>query len=299
MLIGFVNLLYLYCLLVSDLKKRIAFLVLILSATFLAFLSIVSRSGFVLNVSPAALAISLNFFLASMIAHCIIFSMILKIKGIAQMDLNLEVIWQERVRRLEEVSSMTKAMRNLLIRPIEAFSRNLIRLRQDPDGFEVVALQKQLDELVLISKAFGWIFRAHSGEESLSITSSAFMSQLEALLSIRAQEKGWALRIEHKGQSIEISGPVPAIMYFLYSISVQIFGEAPYENRQLSMEFEHRENSVTWKVSWPLSTQGFSVAPLQELIRDLMKAGNASIQRSRNRSAHQLLVSGPRLPSCQ
>lgn len=61
---------------------------------------------------------------------------------VAQMDLDLEVIWQERVRRLEEVSSMTPAVRNLLVRPIKAFNRDLKRLRHDPDGFAIDALQR-------------------------------------------------------------------------------------------------------------------------------------------------------------
>lgn len=211
MVASFINLIYLNCFLIIDLKKRIILLCMVFFANFFVFVALLRReSEGILDVASSDVANGLAFLFASVFAQCVVFSMILKIKAAAQMELDLEVVWQERVKRLEEISSLTRAMRALLVRPVGAFKQDLELLHEGPDGPVIGELQKKLDELVLISKAFSWIYRVHSGEESLSLPSSTFMRHLEVLLSAKAQEEGWALRVERKGQAVEICGPIPA-----------------------------------------------------------------------------------------
>lgn len=303
MMLNYATLVYINCLIVGDIKKRISLFGLIFAATLFAFLCFLRKGSEIsLNAQSDDAFWSMNFIVSNSIAQVAILGMALKVRAIAQAELTLEIEWQDRARRLEEVSSMTKAMRSLLRRPVEALQQDLKFFAKDCQRTFPGDVQVHIDELVLISKAFGWIYRAHSGEQLQSIVSNTFMRQLNILLSAKVREEGWVLDAKHKGQPIEIYGPVPAIMHLIYSIIIQILREPqPSEKRQLSLEFDYEEKRAMWRICWPFSIPDFGNALFerspsdpkqQELIEDLMQACNASIQHCRQQDGHQILITG-------
>lgn len=302
----FISGIYTACLIINDLRQRIAVLCIALTSTFLAYLCFFGKMGGEFLTFPAnAASGALTFQLASTVAQFVTLSMVSKIKEIAQGDLDLEIEWQDRMKRLGEVSSMTNTMRRLLAHPIETLRRDLKEIEQAPDPFTEGRLQRQLDELLLISQSCGWIYRAHENQGSFSISSSTLMKQVEVLLSTKAEDDLWTIEVKHKGQSVDIYGPIPLIVLFLYTFTVHVLEQGqPHELRRLSLEFEHREERAIWTMRWPFparesglardsSDRISSVSMQEDLARDLTHKYNADIQRLRDQDNHQVLLTGP------
>lgn len=185
----FITFIFINCLITPDLKRRLVFVALIFAANIIAFTLLYTANGmhvwnFSIDRGPGV-----HLFIISTVSYLATFFMISKLKAIAQSDLDLEILWQERAKRLEDSATTTKAMGNLLAGPIKAVQRDLEQFKKDPDPSAMDDLQKQLDELLLISKAVSLMYRTERGEEPSGIPSNPFMNQLENLLSAKAQEE--------------------------------------------------------------------------------------------------------------
>lgn len=168
----FINVIYLNGLIITDARKCLTLLGAVLLATFSAAAILVARENNALWNYSVSAPTPFIYLVLSLFNYFVTLSMVSKIKAMAQKDLYLEVLWQERARRLNDASAMTDAMRRVLAGPVEAIKNRLEQLKNDPDQPTMDALQIQLDELLLISKVMGLIHRSSSGEESLSMPSA-------------------------------------------------------------------------------------------------------------------------------
>lgn len=179
--VTFLNIIYINCLIVRDSRKRFALLGAIVFATLLAAAILFKKESNAFWSYSVTNPTILIYLILSLFNYFVSFSMVSKIKTLAQKDLYLEVLWQERARRLDDASTVAKAMRNVLVGPVEAVKNRIEQLKKDPDQPTMDDLRIQLDELLLISKAVGSIHRAQTSEEALA-TSGTFMTELESLL---------------------------------------------------------------------------------------------------------------------
>lgn len=177
---------FISCLIATDLKKRLALTALILMANVFAFVLLYKANSKNIWTFSGDLVGTLQFLVLSTISYLVTISMVSKIKTIAQSDLDLEIFWQERMKSLENASSMTNAMRKLSVGPVEAIKKDLEQCKQGLDQSVLDDLQKQIEELLLISQAIGCIQRSQSGQESLPTDSNPFLVQLKTLLSAKA-----------------------------------------------------------------------------------------------------------------
>jgi hypothetical protein len=133
------------------------------------------------------------------------------------------------------------------------------------------------------------------------------MQQLEILLSSKIKEEGWTLGVEHPRPPVEINGPIPSIMLFLFTIVIQIVeSPQPHEKRQLSIVSNREGKLISWKMRWPsearvvepigdlaLKEEQFSTTSMrQEMIRELTLTCNAEVQESRDQRDNQILIRG-------
>lgn len=187
----FINVIYVNGLIIKDLRKRLTLLGVVLFATLSATVILFRKEGGALSEFSVTNPTVLIYVVLSLINYFVSFSMISKIKALAQKDLYLEVSWQERASRLDDASTMAKAMLKVLDGPVDAVKNQLEQIQKAPEQSAIDDLQERLDELLLISKAVGLIHRTQSREDSLSATSGSFMIQLESLLSAKGQEESW------------------------------------------------------------------------------------------------------------
>lgn len=302
---GFLVMIWMSCLIANDLRIRVAALSMTFLGSIIALLSLSHKPDSYFHIAPEAGHATFANVLVNMIAQLVIFSMCLRIRSIAQDDLNQEIDWQQRLIELDELSSMTKAMRSLFIRPIESIRLDLLDLTKQPDASVLDRIKKPLDELLLISQSFSWIYRAHGRGGTYSLLSSSLLRQVEVLLSSKMEEEGWSFGIKHSGKPVEIYGPVPSLVLVLFTLIVQILEDPqPYEKRRLSLEFLQKGKWTIWKLTWPFDpdsvgniAEGESssrVALRKELIQDLTRACNANILHSHDQeqNARQILISG-------
>lgn len=187
--IVFITFIYINCLVTSNLKIRFFLMAFILVATYLTFALLYNANRGHLWSIPADPLPGLFLLALSIISYLAIFPMVSKIKALAQFELDMEVLWQERAKRLEDSASTTRAMGELLTGPIQAVQKDLEQFKKGSDPSAMDDMEKQLDELLLISNAVNWIYRTQRGEESLS-TPSAQQEELigELLLKIKAPQ---------------------------------------------------------------------------------------------------------------
>lgn len=242
----------------------------------------------------------------TVVLYFLAFLMLRRIRNIAQRELDQVIEWQDRVKVLDEVSSITRITRTLLVGPLNSFRDELQTLGRKEEKPQIDRMQNLLEELLLISQSFAWIYRAHGGAGSYSVLSSRLMRQLEVLLTSKAEEQGWTFEAEHRGSPIEVFGPIPKIVLFLFTLSAEILKEPqPSDKLHLTLEFDSREKQVTWKLRWPyalgyqsprdlqqgeLSSEG---SDRQEMIRDLSQACAARIHYSREQGFQEILISLP------
>lgn len=240
---------------------------------------------------------------ANQVAFLVVIAVVLKIRKFAQNDIDQEIEWQQRTLRLGDLTSMTREMQVLLSEPVRSLNADFESLKSADDSSRMDVMETKLDELLLISQSFSWLYRAFSLEESSSIPSSSFLQQLRVLLSAKVKEGGWDFSINHPGQPFEIFGPLPSIMLFLFSIVVQILeGEASCAKKELSLELDRTEKFITWKLSWPnleakpkkswFTSESPASSMRQELIGDLMWVCDAEIQEFEEPFVQGLLISG-------
>lgn len=234
-------------------------------------------------------------------------AMILKIRSIAQKDIDQETEWQQRRSRLEETSSMTRTLRMLWDKPIHSFQNNLAILKRAHDTKSMIRMQGDLNELRLISQSFSWIYRAFREEGTSSILSTALFEQLQVLLSTKLREEGWTIRVKQPQQAVEVHGPIPTIMLFFFTILSEILDEGlPLEQRRLSLELEQGGNLLTWTLTWPGPIQELEEQPAldfsdvlspaskrRELIRELTLACNADIRGFQSQGLRRMQIHGP------
>lgn len=304
---GLLSMVYFVCLVITNLKMRTLTLLVLFAGTLICILTFSSKVGSQSMVLPSSMPEGLIYAVGVVTtAQIILYSMILRIKAIAQSDLDQEIEWQQRRIRLEEASSMTNTMRLLLTKPIQDIREDLGYLQESHDAIILKRMQATLAQLLLISQSYGWIYRAYGHEGASSIQSNAFMDQLEVLLSSKANEKGWDFGVAQQGSTVEIYGPVPAIMLLLLTIVIQILEEPrPLEKRTLILEFNSQATSITWTMRWPYYAQDFeigrnfavesemsSVSRRKELIRELTQNCKANVEENQDQSGNEILISG-------
>lgn len=307
LMFGFIYITWSAGMLSANMKLSACALLLNVIATYVGYISL-SKKGdaYFSSLSPDEGYAAIVHLMSTAAFYSLVFLVLLKIKKIAQKELDQEIEWQQRVQRLDEASSMTKMMRFLLSRPVSLFQHDLKNLERKADGLFLDKMQARVDELVLISQSFAWIYRAHGGGGSYSVLSDTLMRHLEVLLSFKMQEEGWTFGVEHRGRPVEIFGPVPSIVLFLFTVINQILEEPqPLQDRHLSLEFDHEGDRATWKLHWPYCAlenssehdipKGdgpFKQTARQELIRDLSQLCRAKIQYSREQNSRQILITG-------
>lgn len=302
----YIILLALNFLLVSSLKTRLFFLVLAVMAQTLSFLILAERmqhGDLVLSYHSVEGAVSTV--IPNVLSLFLFIAIILRIKTSAQSELHHEVDWQQRSSRLGELASMTTTMRLLLEKPLLSFKSKIELMAKDQDPELLKEMQAELEELLLVSQSFGWIYRAYRDEGHSSIGSATLMRQLQLLLETRCREEGWTLTMRQVGSPAEIYGPIPSIMLLLFTIVSQIVKEAqPLDKRSLAMEIDPGEDLVTCKVCWPADTHGFDEqvsdpksgysnrTPRQELIHELKQVCSAELRHLNVQGIQQLVVLG-------
>lgn len=295
-------------LIISKLNIRLMLLTVAIAGTLVSYYLLAGKSADQSLILPPRQASGIMFIaaMANIFATYLIIGMVLRIKSIAQDAKDQELEWQHRRVRLEDLSSMTQTMRLLIDRPFHAFQRYLLKLEKKHELTTLQKMQGELDDLLLISKSFGWIYRAYREEGSSAILSTALLQQLQVLLSSKIREEGWTLASRHDGQPVEVFGPIPSIMLFLFTVVNQILeGPQPKEMKQMSMEIDSMGNVITCKLSWPFGFRSDERSMFrlvkekkpqdslrQELIRELSQICNADIQYRRDKSFEQLLISG-------
>lgn len=238
----------------------------------------------------------------SQVALLILIAMILKIRIIAQNDIDQEAEWQQRSMRLEELSTMTRTMQVLLAGPTQTLQVEFGSLKSGHDAASMSRIETELDKLVLISQSLSWIYRAFRQEASSSILSTLFLQQLSTLPSSKIKEEGWTLETRHPEKPFEIYGPLPSLMLLLFSMIVQILEEHAREERQLTVELDSSEKMVTWRLRWPMeggsqkekhfAEDRPASSTRQELIRELTQVCNAEIRESEGQDVHELTICG-------
>lgn len=237
----------------------------------------------------------------------ILVAMNLKIRELAQNDIDRENEWQQRNLKLDELSTLTRTLRHLFDSPIRAFQEDLESLERNHDKTTMNRMQRNLDELVLISQGFNWIYRAYRKEGFSSISSTKLLDQLRVLLSSKLKEEGWTLGISHDGQPVEVHGPIPSLVLFLFTVVIQIVETSqPEGKRQLSLEMGQEGRSLFWKVHWPcpgVTNLGNSKTRAEEpnsktnvrqdLIRELLSVCDADMQEFREQSICHILIRVP------
>lgn len=306
LIFGFIYITWSACILSSGLGTLVAATIMTSSATLISYFIFSHKpKTFFVGTTPHE-AVGVLFPLTlTVVFYFFAFLIFRKIRTLAQLELDREIEWQYRVNVLEEISSIAGITGTLLSGPLTSFRNGVQNLNQESDASQLDRMQTQIDELLLISQSFAWIYRAHGGGGTYSILSSNLTRQLEVLLTCKAQKEGWTFGIEHRGSPVEISGPVPSIVLFLFTLSAHILEEKqPLEKRHLTLEFDHKGNQATWKLRWPYalgheslrdvrkSELSTSFSDRQEMIRDLSRVCAARVQYSRKEDAQEILVKG-------
>lgn len=241
-----------------------------------------------------------------------IFALItIKIRNVSQREMELEIEWQQRALRLEELSSVTKSMCFLLDRPTRILSYDIDILCREQDAASLDRIEEELSELVLVSQSLGWIYRAYRQEGASSILSTTLMLQLQVLLSSKVREKGWTLSTSHPGQPVEVFGPIPSLTLILFTVIAQIVdGPKEQQQKELSLEFQQKGSLLIWNLRWPLpfheaedaqslarDEKASNLILRQELIQELTKVCKADIHKSQEGGIRQMQISGAWKPN--
>lgn len=239
------------CLIIVDFRIRLSIVFLVIVSSSLCFWHYASSSKSLVTLSSGPIDGILFKIVVNMVFLAILLGMSLRIRRIAQIDVDQEIEWQIRNAKLGELTSTVKSMIQLFSGPMYNFQKNLQDLSPGSNESLETRVQQNIDELLVISQSFGWIFRAHRPETPSSMLSSTLLNHLGILLSPACQERGWILDTRHGGNPVHIWGPIPSIMLFLFTISAQMLERATVsENQSLYLELEAREGLIVLKLRW-------------------------------------------------
>lgn len=290
------------CLLFSEIKTRIFFLAWTVGLTLLFWVV-------ALKVDIAAIPDMGYGWTYPILGTIIPIFIYIAFRDLMQRELEQESDWQARSVRLNEVNSMTKSMYALMKRPLN----HLDRYWKDFYGntsFEDEAIQdeiaKGLDELIEVSRSFGWIYRAYRNEGTCVAPSSQLFQNLQTLISQKIEDSGWELQVLPANMDAEIRGPIPSMMLLIFTIVVQIIELSELQQMKfLELQLAQRENRVNWLLSWPSEKVGSILAPRSpgqkepsittlrgDLIQDLRESCQANFLEYEERGSRFFQISG-------
>lgn len=255
-----------YCLLFSKLKTRIFFLLWAVGLNMLTW-AIASTSKTADN--PFMDFYGFTYPVLGTIVPIFIYVLF---RDLTQRDLELESDWQARSARLIEVTSMTKTMYKLMVRPLNVLDNCLKDLNRNASfdqhsELPQKELEKGLDEIIEISRSFSWIYRAYRDEGSSTAALSQIHQNVQTLISQRIADSGWDLKVPPIEIEAEIQGTIPSMMLLIFSVVVQIIETSELQDaRSLRLQVGRRENRVSWLFSWPSE-------PAVSILSPLVKAG--------------------------
>lgn len=289
-----------FCLMIPELGKRTVLLIFALSSTLISFAILRTRASVLLMPPELTGTYALTISASVSIGFIVLIYLYLKIKSIAQDDLDQEVEWQMRSTRLNEIATMTATMAPLMDRPLQELARELHGFGQggewEPD---IKKIAPALGELIEISQSFGWIYRAYRYEGLCLAPASQLFKHIQILISFKLKVKGWSLRTSPPQTSFEMQGPIPSMMLLVFSCIIKVLeNEQPDEHRQLSIGLERREDSATWTLSWPEIRSHKApdatslLLPWNDLIYDLAHVSGAEIEKRRVDNANYLYIKG-------
>lgn len=246
----------------------------------------------------------------------------LRILDFAEIDLEREIDWQIRSNRLTEIASITSIFSSLMRQPVIDLRRDWQVLDLETYRAEDVAavgrMNRELDQLLQISGSLTWIYRIFQQEGAEISSSNTLIHQLQAILATKAAGSGWTIKAKSPAKNLEMHGHVPSVLLLIFMIGSQILESASSgRKKNLEIEMNQDEESIVWKLSWPLEAMDFAFPwdhhPYDQgkiaadtlrakLIRELKRISKVSITNYEDADRRHVLITrtwrrfGPSMP---
>lgn len=288
-------------LLVSDRKAQLFFFALV-TGWSLSLISIIPGIRFE-NAVKADVVFWLPYSVLPVIGFLYVYQ---RSRQILQDEFDQEMEWQLRNAKMAEISEMSRTVEGLMRSPIKSVRDQLDRLIStcsENAEKQAARLEHEIEELLRISQSFSWMYRAFRKESGFIASSELLLNQIRTLLRTKFESAGWEIKPAFEGRDIEITGPVPSLMFLLFSLASEIT-KAPSdgERRLLAMGPKEIGSSVLWILSWPYEDGARDLPtgrPRHDLILELEALCNAEIHEYVEDGSHFLQVSGGWKRNCE
>ncbi|RZA23914.1 MAG: hypothetical protein EOP10_11430 [Proteobacteria bacterium] len=226
-----------------------------------------------------------------------------RVKSIAEAELEQEQLWQMQSLKLAEISLITQLMAPRLREPLKAFSTQLQAFKNEPNLATPEYIQKMkrhVEEMTRIARGTSWIYKAYRNESVGRISSHKFHEQLQFLLEgkIALQPPHITFTLNPVPDSI-LEGPLPSVLLLILSFFEELLNQnLNHSHKQrfiLETLLDHP--STLWRIRHELipsdskSHENLGLRELDsatdrkpfrtDLIRDLIESSQAKVSEYR------------------
>lgn len=233
-----------------------------------------------------------------------------RVKSIAEHDLENEMNWQMQSLKLGEISMMTQLLVPHLKIPLEGFRRELSKLKTDINLITPVflqAMQVDVSAMTRIAQGTAWIYKAYRNESIGRTPSSVFQDQIAYLLTRKTEAARTQIQmIIEPHEEFTLEGPLPTVLLLILTLFERTLSRmTPYSN-SLRIETIRTNGTILWRIKnhrnderadhemiHDADNEGINAQSLRdELIEELILLSKATIKEGFQGEDRILEVSG-------